>query len=114
MRRYRLTKKKKPPVWAEAERVLQVLSEIDAARADLRWYDDEMWAVLTRSARIRRAWAEFLSSGGVTADDWVNYLRVGARRGCVRSEGHLRLVVDNPTSSRRSRRPRTRTGDSAA
>lgn len=102
------------PIDADTRAVIRALEEIDAARADIRWYQDDVWAACTRSFRVSRAVKAFREQGGVTADDFRAFLRGEALRGCKKAKRHLRMIVDNAATCRRRRLEDAHVGPSAA
>ena len=112
----RPTRKVRPPSLdptdGDTRAVVRALEEIDAARADLRWFEDDIWAACTRSAKLRKAWKAFKDEGGVTAADFRTFIRGGQLRGCTRQKGDLRIVVDNTAARRMA--PTAQTGPSVA
>lgn len=103
----------------EANRVLDVLGRMDAARRALDKARVELAVALMREKhnRVRRAHEEFFAAGGVSADDWAAFLRKEPLRGCAalrmipgpdcgEAQRYLRVVADN-TQERRLRERRS-------
>ena len=90
--------------------VIVAMEEIEACHTDLKWWADEIWAVGTRSDKLRRAWKQFQSAGGVTAADFRAFIRGGNLRGCTHHAEHLRVIVENPRPTVADRGP-ARPGD---
>jgi len=101
----------------EVQRVLAAVDDLDAARARLWDALAQLTTVLAHEKRrelVKRVWRRFLASGGVTGDDWLDFVNGARWRGCVTWRKNLRVVADNTKRPRTNSRSRTGTGGSAA
>jgi hypothetical protein len=81
---------------AGAQRVQQLLNDIDLLRVDLDMAACDLRALLGHPP-LAEAFAQFQHQGGVTAGDWEDWLGGRELRGRQRPSGkrHLRIVADN-------------------
>lgn len=79
------------------QRVLPLLQEIEALQEELRLVAACFQRGVLGSGPVARAYAAFQAEGGVTADDWLDWLAgrtlVGRRKPVAKK--HLRLASTN-------------------
>jgi hypothetical protein len=100
------------PEYDEIDEVLKYLRSIEFNRGQWQYATAALQRMIDSSLELTETWNQFQAAGGVTADDFSDFINGKWRVRRTSSRRHLRLLVSNP---RRPVRLRVhRGGDDAA
>jgi len=96
------------------QELLDILEKLDELREKLQRESEFLQMLLEYNPELAVQWRQFTSAGGVTLEDWQQFLAGNFRSRITRTRRHMRLVSNRRSPSIRLRRSSDDDPDEAA